>query len=135
MAGRLLVGRGEVELGQMACMNRRAGLMSKAGRLVLSQSWSGLVDVGGAGRVVSVAATVVIVAQCAVLGIEAVLAWVVHELVVAVAVASWVVCAVVVVVVSGTGFAAVEGVGIIGLNDVGAGVVRGTKGTERWRLW
>ena len=62
MAGRLLVGRGEVELGQMACMNRRAGLMSKAGRLVLSQSWSGLVDVGGAGRVVAVAATVVIVA-------------------------------------------------------------------------
>ncbi len=78
---------------------------------------------------------VAIVAQCTVLGIEAVLAWVVHELVVAVAVASWVVCAVVVVVVSGTGFAAVEGVGIIGLNDVGAGVVRGTKGTERWRLW
>ncbi len=101
----------------------------------MSQSWSGLVDVGGAGRVVAVAATVVIVAQCAVLGIEAVPAWVVHELVVAVAVASWVVCAVVVVVVSGTGFAAVGGVGIIGLNGVGAGVVRGTKGTERWRLW
>jgi len=135
MAGRLLVGRGEVELGQMTCMNRRAGLMSKAGRLVLSQSCSGLVDVGGAGRVFAVAATVVIIAQCAVLGIEAVPAWVVHELVVAVAVASWIICAVVVVVVSGTGFAAIGGVGIIGLNGVSAGVVRGTKGTERWWLW
>ncbi len=88
-------------------------------------------DVGGAERVVAVAATLVIVARCTVLGIEAVPAWVVHEL----AVASWVVCAVVVVVVGGTGFAAVEGGGIVGLNDVGAGVVRVTKGTERWRLW
>ena len=48
--------------------------------------------------------------------------------------ASRVVCVVVVVVVGGTGFAAVEGVSIVGLNDVGAGVVRGTKGTERGRL-
>ena len=94
-----------------------------------------VVNVGGAGRVVVVGATVVIVARCAVLGIEAVPAWVAHELAVAVAEASRVVCAVVVVVVGGTEFAAVEGVSIVGLNDVGAGVVRGTKGTERWRLW
>src|SRR6266581_1957089 len=42
MVGRLSVGRGEVALGKMVCTNRRAGLMSKAERLVLSLSRSGL---------------------------------------------------------------------------------------------
>ncbi len=98
-------------------------------------------NVGGAGRVVAVAAKVAIVARCAVLGIEAVPAsgppgsYPSLLLLLLSAEASRVVRAVVVVVVGGTGFAAVEGVGIVGLNDVGAGVVRGTKGTERWRLW
>ena len=60
--------------------------MSKAGMLVLVAVAVGtVVDVGGAGRVVAVAATVVIIARCAVLGIEAVPARVVHELAVAVA--------------------------------------------------
>src|SRR5260221_8585693 len=99
------------------------------------------VNVGGAGRVVVFAARVAIVAGCAVVGIEAVPAsgppgsYPSLLLLLLSAEAPRVVRAVVVVVVGGTGFAAVEGVGIVGLNDVGAGVVRGTKGTERWRLW
>jgi len=82
-----------------------------------------VVDVGGAGRVVAVAATVIVVGRCAVLGIGAVPAWVIHEFAVAKAEASQVVCVVVVdaaavVIVAGgawsSGVAAIGGAGVGG---------------------
>ncbi len=68
-----------------------------------------MVNVSGAGHVAAGAGTVVVVARCAVLGIEAVTAWIVHEVALADVDASGVervlviVAAVVVVVVGGAG--------------------------------
>ncbi len=80
-----------------------------------------VVDVGGAGRVVVVAATVVVIARCAVLGIEGVPAWIVHEVALADVDASGVECmlvivtAVVVVSVGGVVFAAAAAIGGVGV--------------------
>jgi len=91
-----------------------------------------VVEVSGAGHVaaaVVVAGKVVIVARCAVLGIEAVAAWVVHELgaiactqvavaVAAVAVAVVVVTAVVAAVACGLAFDVVAGVFVVVTGDL-----------------
>ena len=94
-----------------------------------------VVEVSGAGHVaaaVVVAGKVVVVARCAVLGIEAVAAWVVHELgvvactkpavavtaVAAVAVSVVVVAAVIAAVVCGLAFDVVAGVFVVVAGDL-----------------